>query len=300
MQNGIGYLPIIAADELGLFNKHLAAGGNQDSKIIVKKFSGGPAMNDGLLSGSIAVGSFGLPALLVAWEKTRGSYDIRGLTPMSMGKYALYSSRPALRSIKDLTENDRIAVTAPTAAQALLFRMAVERAFGKGQANRFNKQLTYLPHPDATIALMSGNASITAYFANDPFTFVMDTNPKLHVVTTSDEILGRPATSGLMASTGKFVRDNPAIANGIVMAIREAEDFLRAEPAKAADIYLKAEPFTLPAEKMAGLIRDNIWSTEPSGVMLYARFMAEIGMLNAVPGKWQDVFHPPVSEEHGD
>ncbi|MGV7213738.1 ABC transporter substrate-binding protein [Bradyrhizobium sp. UFLA05-112] len=300
MQNGIGYLPIIVADALGLFDKNVAAQGAVGTKVAIKKLSGAPAINDSLLSGSIEIGAYGAPGLLVAWEKTRKSYNIRGLTPLSMGRYSLYTSDPAIKTVTDFPATSRIAVTALNSPQAILLRMAGVKAMGEAAIKHFDTMMVGLPHPDATAMMLSGSTTINGYFANDPFITVLEKTPKLHVVTTSDEILGHPATSGLLATTGKFVDAQPQAARGIVEAIREAEDFIRANPAKAGEIYLKSEPFDISGETLTAMIRDNKWSTEPHGIMAYANFMAKLGMIKTAPAKWQDVFFAPVGDGPGD
>ncbi len=300
MQNGIGYLPIIVADALGLFAKATEAAGAAGSQVVVKKFSGAPAINDGLLSNTIQLGAMGTPGMLVAWEKTRGSYDIRGLTPLSMGRYVLYTSKPEVKSVADFPETSRIAVTALNTPQAILLRMAAEKQLGEAGIRRFEKMMVSLPHPDAATMMASGSATIDGYFANDPFITVLEANPKLHVVATSEDILGHPATSGLLATTGKFMTEQPAAAKGIVDAIAQAEDFIKAKPAEAGEIYLKSEPFNLSKDALTAMIRDNKWSTEPHGIMAYAGFMVKIGMLKKSPARWQDCFFPPIANGVGD
>ncbi|MGO4283251.1 ABC transporter substrate-binding protein [Bosea sp. TAB14] len=300
MQNGIGYLPIIVADALGLFGKAVEAAGAPGTQVVVKKFSGAPAINDGLLSNTIQLGAMGTPGMLVAWEKTRGSYDIRGLTPLSMGRYALYTSKPEVKTVADFPDSSRIAVTALNTPQAILLRMAAEKQRGEAGIRRFDKMMVSLPHPDAATMMASGSTAIDGYFANDPFITVLEANPKLHVVTTSEEILGHPATSGLLATTGKFMTEQPAVAKGIVAAIAQAEDFIKAKPAEAGEIYLKSEPFNLSKDALTAMIRDNKWSTEPHGIMAYASFMTKIGMLKKAPARWQDTFFAPVANGAGD
>lgn len=300
IQNGIGYLPIIVADALGLFGKAVEAAGAPGTQVVVKKFSGAPAINDGLLSNTIQLGAMGTPGMLVAWEKTRGSYDIRGLTALSMGRYSLYTSRPEVKTVADFPETSRIAVTALNTPQAILLRMAAEKQLGEAGIRRFDKMMVSLPHPDAATMMATGSSTIDGYFANDPFITVLEGNPKLHVVATSEDILGHPATSGLLATTGKFVSEQPAVAKGIVDAIAQAEDFIKATPAEAGDIYLKAEPFNLGKDALTAMIRDNKWSTEPHGISAYAAFMTKIGMLKKAPSRWQDAFFAPIANGNGD
>ena len=299
LQYGIGYLPIMAADALGLFDKHIAATGDGSSKVVLRRLSGATAINDALLSGSIDVGAYGLPGMLILAEKTRGSYAARGLASLSTGGYSLFTSKPGIKSVRDFTPSDRIAVTAPNTPQGILLQMAAEKAFGDGQGKRLDTLMVSLPHPDATTAMLSGNGSITGYFATEPFSSMLAADPKLHVVTTSEAILGVPATSGMLATTGKFVHARPAVAAAVVAALQEANGVLQSDPVRGYGIYIKSEPSKLPQETLVKMIASSHWDVAPSGVMAYAGFMQKVGMLKSVPARWQDVFYPPVSDGPG-
>src|SRR6185503_2839668 len=82
LQYGYAYLPVVMADRLGLFARHLAAAGASEVPVKIQKISGAPAINDALISGSVDIGAYGLPGMLIAAEKTRGSIDIRGLAAL--------------------------------------------------------------------------------------------------------------------------------------------------------------------------------------------------------------------------
>jgi hypothetical protein len=107
--------------------------------------------------------------MLIAAEKTRGSFDIRGLAALVAGDNGLYTSKPEIKSLADFKPTDRIAVTSTTGQQGLLLRMAAEKAFGEGQSRRMDTMMIQLPHPDATAGLVTGG-TISGYAAPHPAT----------------------------------------------------------------------------------------------------------------------------------
>src|SRR5262249_59387950 len=119
--------------------------------------------------GNVGVGAFGTPGLLIAWEKTKGHQDVAGLAALGANSFVLMTNKPAIKSLADFGDNDQIAVPATTSPQAVVMRMAAEKAFG--DYKRVDKLLVSKPAPDATAALFPGQ-SISGFPAHAPFTDV--------------------------------------------------------------------------------------------------------------------------------
>ena len=298
IQYGTSHLSTTIAEKLKLFEKHAHALGAPERQFIVKRLSGSPAMNDALFSGSADIGAYGITALLLAWAKTRTQYDIRGIAACNHGVLALYTNDASIKSIADIRTTDRIAVVAPTAPQAVLLRMAAEKAFGAGQSSRFDRQMVSLPHPDATTALLSGG-SISLYFAAPPFTNALEATPNIRKVMDAQDIIGRPFSGALLGSTAKFADENPLIVRAIVDGLREANYFIRAEPRKAAEFYLDIEKSRVAVEEVEKAIKGQRFVVEPSGIVAFAEFLARTTDMKPAPVKWQDVFFAPISEGEG-
>src|SRR4051812_32359788 len=141
VQFGIGYLPIYVARDAGLIDKHLRAAGLPSVPIQILHVAGAPQINDGLLSRTMEIGSGGLTALIVAWEKTRGGGDneIKGATALSSVPYVLLTIDPKVQSLKDLSSSNKIGMTAiKVSVPAILLEMAAEKTFGAGQHAKLN------------------------------------------------------------------------------------------------------------------------------------------------------------------
>jgi NitT/TauT family transport system substrate-binding protein len=298
IQYGLIYLPVVVAEAQGFFAEEAKKAGLPDLKITVQRFSGSPAITDAVLSGNIDVGAFGTPGLLIAWEKTKGHMDVEGLAALGANAFVLMTNKPEIKTIADFGDNDQIAVPATTSPQAVVMRMAAEKTFG--DYRRLDKLLVSMPHPDATAALLSGRV-IAGYVATAPFIAVLRKSDKIHVVTTSKDILGEEMTGVALGAPKKFVDDNPTVAKVVIAAIEDGMAFMAKDPGKSAELYIQSENSKTPKDDIVGMLTDGsiVYSVAPAGLMRLASFMAKTGELKTVPNSWQDVFFPLLGARKG-
>src|SRR5438105_1135346 len=126
IQYGLSCLPITLAQVQGFYAAQARKAGLEDLNIQIIYTSGTPAVTDALVSGSIDLGSYGPPGLLVIWDKTRGRQDVRGLTNVSAYPFILFTNKQHIGSLSDFGEEDRIAVASPASPQSFLLRMVAE------------------------------------------------------------------------------------------------------------------------------------------------------------------------------
>jgi len=298
VQFGLIYLPVVVAEAQGYFADEAKKAGLGDLKVTVQRFSGSPAITDAVLSGNIDIGSFGSPGLLIVWEKTKGHQNVAGLAALGANAFILETNKPQIKTIADFGDGDQIAVPATTSPQAVVMRMAAEKTFG--DYRRLDNLLVSMPHPDATAALLSGQI-IAGYVATAPFTAILKKSDKVHVVTTSKDILGEEMTGVALGAGKQFVDANPAVSRAVIAATEDGMKFIAKDPAAAADIYLKSEASKTPKEDVIGLLTDGsiVFSVAPTGFMKLATFMAKTGELKTAPAAWQDVFFPLLGARNG-
>jgi len=298
IQFGLIYLPVVVADAQGFFAEEAKRAGLPDLKVTVPRFSGSPAITDAVLSGTVDVGAFGSPGLLIAWEKTKGHLDVAGLAALGANAFVLETNKPQIKSLADFGDNDQIAVPATTSPQAVVMRMAAEKTFG--DYRHLDKLLVSMPHPDATAALLSGQI-ISGYVATAPFTAMLKRSDKVHVVTTSKDILGEEMTGVALGAGKKFVDANPTVARVVIAAVEDGMKFIAQNPGAAADIYLTSEASKTSKDDVIGLLTDGsiIFSVAPTGLMKLASFMAKTGGLKVAPASWQEVFFPLLGARNG-
>ncbi len=153
-----------------------------------------------------------------------------------------------------------------------------------------------MSYPDAVAAMLSGKAEISAHVASAPFSYMELDSPGIHKVFNSVELFGHVTT--IMAfTTERFRADNPKLAASFVAALKEAVEFIAANKAEAAQIYVRAARVKSPEAEILRIIDDPDlrFTLVPEGVMIYANFMHRVGLLKVKPETWKDVF---VSELH--
>jgi NitT/TauT family transport system substrate-binding protein len=300
IQFGLVYLPVSVAKAKGFFAEEAEKTGLGPLKITINRFSGSPAINDAVLSGSVDVGAYGSPGLLIAWDKTKGHQDVKGLAALSSGGNIRFTNQPEIKSLTDFGDQDRIALPATISPQAILLRLAAEKAYGPSQYAHFDPMMVGMPHPESMAALLAGNTGITGYFASLPFSTALLKQNKVHAVITSADILGGEDVTAVILGTRKaFVDANPLVAKTLVAAIEDAMAFIAEHPNAATEIYLSGEPVKIAKEDVLNSLNRMGYAVEPRGLMKFARFMAKAGNIKNEPNSWKDVFFPILHDRHG-
>src|SRR5438874_9206617 len=98
-------------EEKKLIEKHAKAAG-VDVKVSWAKFAGGSVMNDALLSNSLQFASGGVGPLVTLWARTRGNLDVKGVAALNSMPLFINTRNPAVKTLKDFSDNDRIALPA--------------------------------------------------------------------------------------------------------------------------------------------------------------------------------------------
>ena len=132
-QFSMGYLQFNVMKRDRLIEKYATQRGLKDFKVSWQRFNGPVAMNEALLSNSTDIVSGGVPGLITLWDKTQGtSFEVKGICALSSQPFLLNTANPDIKSIKDFTERDRIAVPSiKVSVQAVLLQMAAAAAYGE-------------------------------------------------------------------------------------------------------------------------------------------------------------------------
>jgi NitT/TauT family transport system substrate-binding protein len=296
---GVHYLPLYVMEARGLLQKQAAANGLGDIKTEFLLIDGGNHINDAILAGSIDIASTGTGGFLTLWAKAKGNpkLEVIGLGGSASGGMTMTTRNPAMKTLRDVTEKDRIAVPGiKTSLGAIILQMAVAKEFGDKDYARLDHQTISLPYPDAVAVMLSGKGEITAHVASAPFSYMELDTPGIHKVFNSVELFGHVTT--IMAfTTEQFRAANPKLTTSFVTALKEAVEFITANKAEAAQIYVRAARVKSPEAEILRIINDPDvrFTLAPEGIMIYANFMHRVGLLKVKPATWKDVF---VSELH--
>lgn len=290
---GFGFLPLHMMQKHKLVEKQAAAAG---LKVTVNWANiGGPSvMNDALLSGSAHFISAGPPAFLTLWDRTRTHMGVKGVAAMSSMPMYLNARAPHLKTIDDLTPTDKIAVTSvKVSIPSIIMQMYARQKYGPKEVFRFDPNTVSMTHPDALIALVSGNTSVAAHYASIPFHQREIKDRAIRTIMTSDDVMGGSTTFTMISTTTKFRTENPKVYAAFVEALVEAQRMINADKRAAAQTLLETMTGSgWSVEDLLAILEDPKlkYTTVPENVMKYANFMNEIGSLKHKPAGIADLF----------
>lgn len=302
-QFGIVYLLLDVAKDQQLIQKHGKAQGLPEVQVEFVELSGGAAVNEALLSGGIDIAGAGVGPLLTIWDRTWGKQNVRGVASLGNFPYYLTSTNPAVKSIADFSDKDRIATPAVgVSVQSRILQLASAKLWGDAQFNRLDKLQVALPHPEATAALIKGGTEINAHFGNPPFQEqVLAGNPNAHIVLKSYDVLGGPASATVLYATEKFRKDNPKTYRAFVDALAEAAKLVKADPEKAADIYLRTNKSKVDRALLLKIIKNPEvdFKLTPENTYALAAFMHRVGAIRNKPASVRDYFFDDAHVANG-
>lgn len=301
-QFGIVYLLLNVAQDQKLIEKHAKAAGI-DAKVEWVKLSGGSAVNDALLSGNIEIAGAGVGPLLTLWDRTKGRQNVKGVASLGNFPYYLVSNNPAVKTIADFTDKDRIALPAVgVSVQSRVLQLASAKLWGDKDYARLDKISVALPHPDAAAAIIKGGTEITGHFGNPPFQEQeLAGNPNAHIVLSSYEVLGGPASATVLYTTEKFRSESPKTYKAFVDALDEAARFVSSNPEKAADIYIRVSNAKIDRELLLKIIKspEVQFKTTPQNTYALAEFMHRVGAIKNKPASAKDYFFDDAHNASG-
>jgi len=296
-QYGISYLPLTVMQE----KKLLEAEGKKlglDLSTEWVRFTGGPPMNEALVSGNLDFASGGVGPLVTIWARTQNNIKAKGIAALNAMPLYLNTINPNVKTIKDFTDKDRIALPAVRVSiQAVILQMAAEKAFGAGQEHKLDPLTVSLSHPDGFAQMMSGKSEITAHLTSAPYQYEELEDKRVHRVLNSYDVLGGPHTFNVVYASAKLYEGEPKLVKAFLAALGEAMKEIKADPHAAAELWVKADKSKLPVAQAEKIIRDpeNQWTMTPLRTMAFADYMARVKMVPQKPSSWKDMF---ISEVH--
>jgi NitT/TauT family transport system substrate-binding protein len=302
-QFSMGYLQLNVMEHQQLIEKHAKALGLPDVKVSWYTFNGPTAVNEALISGNIDVGSGGIPGLLTLWSRSKATpQEVRGIAALSSQPFLLNSRDPAIKTIGDFKDTDRIAVPAVrSSVQAITLQMAAAKAFGVKEFAKLDPLTVSMTPPDATIALVKGGAQISAAFSVPPFQNQQLESSDVHTVLNSFDVMGGSHTFTAVWAPAKFRDGNPVLYKALIAALKEATDIVNKDKRAAAALWIEDSKSKLALDMVATIVAGPQvqWTLVPENTMKYADFMSSVGTLKVKPASWKDYFFPEIYDVNG-
>ncbi|MBV8840753.1 MAG: ABC transporter substrate-binding protein [Alphaproteobacteria bacterium] len=302
-QYGLLYLALMVMEKNQILEKHLAAAGLGSTKVSWVKFAGSSPGVDAIISGQVTLSAQGTPSLALLWDRTKGRLEVKGIAALCDGNIWINTRSAAIKSVKDFTEKDRIAIPSlKSSTQAILLQMEAERVFGAGQYDKLEPLIVTMSHPDSVAAILKPGHEVTAHVATSPF-HEAEMKAGLHTVTSAYDILGGQATTSNLVTSSKFRSENPNSYAATIAALDEAFAWVNADKRRAAKLYIEMtnERRMSEDEVYAILTAPGAeWGKTPHKVGKLVQFMHHVGTIKNRPESWKDLYFPEAQALAGD
>lgn len=300
---GVGFLPLLMMREHGLIEQQAAEAGLDDLRVEWLDLGGPSVMNDALISGSVDFIIAGPPGFITLWDRTRASIDVRGVAAVSALPMYLNTRQPRIESLDDITEGDKIALTAiKVSIPAIIMQMYAARMYGPDDATRFDRYTVSMTHPDGVISMLAASSDIAAHYTSPPFHQRERRDPDIRTIMNSYDVMGGATTFTMMSTTARYRESNPEAYVAVLGALDQAMAMIEADRFAAADLLIAARGDAgLSRDELAELLADPDiqFTTTPLNTMRYAEFMHSIGSIETLPASWQDLFFPEIHTAAG-
>ncbi|TLS97823.1 ABC transporter substrate-binding protein [Aliarcobacter cibarius] len=294
-QYGISYLSLIVLEEQKLIEKYAKEDGLGDIKVNWATFGGGSIANDALLSGNAHIVGGGNGPFIRLWDKTEGK--VKALAALNESPIVFVSNNPNVKSLKDLTEKDKIAVpSVKVSVQSLLLQIAAAKEFGIKSYDKFDNLTVSLKNPDAYAAITSGNSPVTGHISLDPYPTLELEKPNIHKVFDSFTLLGGAHTTNLIWATENFYKENPKLSKAVVKALDEANNWIVNNHDEAVKLYLASYKSDESPELISKVLKNSItFNTKPKeNITQFSDFLYDVGAIKKKPTSWEELFFDSI------
>jgi NitT/TauT family transport system substrate-binding protein len=286
-----------------LLEKHAKVLGLDNVTVKYIDVTGGAVLNEMLLSGNLEFATGGIPPFLILWSRALNTpSEVRAIAAVGSTPSTLYTRNANVRSIKDLTKDDKIAVAGVKSSQvAILLQMAAAEAFGDKNYDKLDPLTVTVRDADAVGIMKSDKGELTGHFTYDPYRTSYESDARIRAILQSRDVLGEAGTVTMSYAATQFHNANPRTVAAYYAALTEAADIIRRDPARAAHDFKVLAKSGQSESELEGMIRqpDVQYSVTPVALTKIATFMARIGTLKQAPASWRDLFFPEAHNLSG-
>ena len=271
-QFGLAYAPLEIMKEMRFLEAALAESGLETVQVSWKKFGNTTAIREAMLSGDLDVGFVGIPPFLLGKDN---GMDWKIISGLSESKVALVTKDPAIQSLADLSNQQKIILPQPGSIQHILLQMASKDQLG--DANAFDDQIIALAHPDGVTAFTAGDQS-QLHFTTPPYLQEDLKNQDARELIDGKACFGEDFTFIVGICQASLYEDSK-VYDALLKALDYSMDYMAENPEETINILAEVYEYTPEALK-AFLSEDQMtFTTEVKGIDRFVEFMVETGAL---------------------
>lgn len=287
-QYGIGYAPVAIAKEQKLLEKLLP-----DTEITWQLMNSGSTINAAVTAGEIDFAMMGTAPFLIGVDKQVPYKLFTGMsTFMPIG---LISADPDIKSLKDFTDKDRIAVVSYGSIQHILLCMGAEKELG--EAHALDKNIISMTNPEGFATLKAGKSEVKAQLSSVHYYLQLEEQGFKDIMPVADVFMAEP-TLLLGAVSDKTLKAHPEYLSAMLKALQQARDFISSNPDEAAAVLAKIEGTTPDKMKEYMSYPSLKFMEQTQGIIALGKFMQRAGFINKAPDSLKDIATDNLSQSN--
>ena len=266
---GLFYL----VEDLNLLDEYVE---NVRLEISVTNYS--PAMNEGILAGRLDGAAMNIINFLIGIDV---GIPYKIASSNSYGANVFVTNNPNIKSFKDISTSDRIAIPDMTQTGGVLLRLAAEKYFGS--YNALDELVMLMSHDDGLSALINGSGGISVTPVSADGIMALEKAGMYNPFMTDRELFGGELVQGYFALSESFYNDNTELAQALVKAIEDACELIRNQDEKAIDVL--SHRFDRSKEDIIYHLNNGnyLFVTDHYGsIEAFADILLKIGMISSM------------------
>lgn len=276
-QYGMAYAPLQVMMEQGLIEKYFP-----EVTVNWQVLNSGSAITEGIATGNIDIGAMGVAPAITAI--TRG-VPCKIFSAMSSQPHKIMTNNADIKTLSDITSENKIALVNIGSIQHILLAMAAEKEVG--DAHALDNNIVAMSHPDGMTALLSG--SVDCQLTTSPYVFKEAEEEGITSLNSISDVWPDGNSFIVALASTELKEENPELYTAVVEALAEAIDYLNENQEEAAAMLCEKEG--VDQATMLSWLQDPAcgYSTETKGLMQMAQFMADADFIEEAPKAYEDL-----------
>lgn len=229
------------------------------------------AIREAALSQGVDLGFMGIPPFIISVDK---GMDWKIFTGLSEAPLGLVTYDGNIKSLKDISPEDKIALPQPGSIQHILLSMAAEKDFG--DSKKFDNQLVTMKHPDGMMALLN-KSDIKAHYTSPPYIFKELENQGFTKVVDGKYGVGGDFTFIVGVATKEFYEGNREGYDAFQRALEKSLVFMNENKEETLEILSKS--YDIEPETLRSYMDEMYYSDEIKGLDRFIGFMYDTGYI---------------------
>ena len=286
-QKSVAYAPVIVMAEKNMIANYY----DKDLDLDCQVEKDGNTIKEGVSSGSIDVGTVGLPPAAVG-ILSGSKYKI--FTGISAQPYSIVTNQKDINSLKDLKEkNIQVGVLSTNSQGHILLGLAAKAELG--DAHVFDNVLNPVDNASGFDGIKSG--SIKAHVVISPYNFKELALEGTHEIPVSEDVWSPGDTSIVGIASTDLYENNKELYDAVCKALEEAMTYVKENPEETAELMKEKLELDDSVEDIMKWMTDSRsdYSTELKGVGNFVQFMQDEGFFeNEYSGNLSDLIYDGV------